>query len=165
MTIDKDGNERKDGQNNPTTEITTVVQNTSASSFLTPKAGNKYESGKDIDYSKTITLRTLLSSSNGGEIGTNLPSYIAEVVTYSNAAGRRNSDAVPGNLSYVHSEDTNKTMASDNEPDEFWGETIIVTKPTGEDKLTPIQIAIITITATAVVGVGIILIKKFVLKK
>lgn len=165
MTIDKDGNERKDGQNNPTTEITTVVQNTSASSFLTPKAGNKYESGKDIDYSKTITLRTLLSSSNGGEIGTNLPSYIAEVVTYSNAAGRRNSDAVPGNLSYVHSEDTSKTMASDNEPDEFWGETIIVTKPTGEDKLTPIQIAIITITATAVVGVGIILIKKFVLKK
>lgn len=165
MTIDKDGNERKDAQNNPTTEITTVVQNTSASNFLTPKAGNKYESGKDIDYSKTITLRTLLSSSNGGEIGTNLPSYIAEVVTYSNAAGRRNTEAEPGNLSYVHSEDSRITMASNNEPDEFWGETIIITKPTGEDKLTEIAIAIITVSSIAVLGVGIVLIKKFVLKK
>lgn len=154
-----------DGNLKENVEIVSVVQNTSASSFLTPKAGNKYESGKDVDYSKTITLRTLLSSSNGGEIGTNLPSYIAEVVKYSNAAGRRDMSAEPANLSYVHSEDSRKTMVSDNEPDEFWGETIIITKPTGEDKLTPIQIAIITVSSMAVLGVGIVLIKKVVLKK
>ena len=52
-----------------------------------------------------------------------------------------------------------------NEEDEFWAETFRITKPTGEDKLTPVQIAIITISAVAILGVGIILIKKFVLKK
>lgn len=52
-----------------------------------------------------------------------------------------------------------------NENDEFWAETFRITKPTGEDKLTPVQIAVITISAVAVLGIGIILIKKFVLKK
>lgn len=156
---DTDRNLKKD------VEITSVVQTTSATEFLTSKAGDKYENGKDVDYSKTITLRTLLSSSTGGELGASLPSYIAEVVKYSNAAGRRDMSAEPGNLSYVHSDDSNMTMANSNEPDEFWGETIIITKPTGEDKLTPIQIAIITIASVATLGVGIVLIKKFVLKK
>ena len=59
----------------------------------------------------------------------------------------------------------NTTFEKLNEEDEFWAETFRITKPTGEDKLTPVQIAIITISAVAVLGVGIILIKKFVLKK
>lgn len=59
----------------------------------------------------------------------------------------------------------NATFEKLNENDEFWAETFRITKPTGEDKLTPVQIAIITISAVAVLGVGIILIKKFVLKK
>ena len=58
-----------------------------------------------------------------------------------------------------------KTYNKLNENDEFWAETFRITKPTGEDKLTPVQIAIITISAVAVLGIGIILIKKFVLKK
>ena len=41
----------------------------------------------------------------------------------------------------------------------------MVTKPTGEDKQEPLQIAIIAISSIAVLGVGIVLIKKFVLKK
>lgn len=52
-----------------------------------------------------------------------------------------------------------------NENDEFWAERFIITKPTGEDKLTTVQIAIISISAVVILGVGIILIKKFVLKK
>lgn len=154
-----------DGNLKENVEIVSVVQNTSASNFLTPKAGDKYESGKDVDYSKTITLKTLLSSSTGGELGATIPSYIAEVVRYSNAAGRRDVEAEPGNLSYVHSDDSEMTMENSNEHDEFWGETIIITKPTGEDKLTPIQIAIITVSSMVVLGVGIVLIKKVVLKK
>lgn len=59
----------------------------------------------------------------------------------------------------------NTTFEKLNEEDEFWAETFRITKPTGEDKLTPVQIAIITISSVAVLGVGIILIKKFVLKK
>lgn len=71
-------------------------------------------------------------------------------------------------LTYVgttFSDLTNTTFEKLNENDEFWAETFRITKPTGEDKLTPVQIAIITISAVAVLGVGIILIKKFVLKK
>lgn len=182
---DTDGNTKSE-------KINTVVVNDKPTSFLIPKAGDTYTE-ETADYSKTITLRTILSATSGGELGANLPSHIAEVVKYSNAAGRRDMGAEPENLSYVHSDNTGMTLENSwlyelegtlyetqnkdeipegatnireaNERDEFWGETIIITKPTGEDKLTPLQIAIITISSIAVIGVGIVLIKKFVLKK
>lgn len=123
------------------------------------------------DTSKKLVVSVGLSASeieNGGVYD----SYIAQVTRYTNAAGRRD-QSTPDNLSYVHSENTNITLDSNNpdtnkkynEEDEFWAETFRITKPTGEDKITPVQIAIITISAVAVLGVGIILIKKFVLKK
>lgn len=115
------------------------------------------------DTSKKLVVSVGLSASeieNGGVYD----SYIAQVTHYTNAAGRRD-ESTPANLSYVHSEDTRITLDKYNEEDEFWAETFRITKPTGEDKITPVQIAIITISAVAVLGVGIILIKKFVLKK
>jgi len=115
------------------------------------------------DTSKKLVVSVGLSASeieNGGVYD----SYIAQVTHYTNAAGRRD-QSTPANLSYVHSEDTGITLDKYNEEDEFWTETFRITKPTGEDKITPVQIAIITISAVAVLGVGIILIKKFVLKK
>ena len=120
---------------------------------------------KENDISKTLKLTTVLSSTGNGQLGTNLPSYIAEITSYSNAAGRRDMAIVPANLSYVHSDDSEITMNTHNEADEFWGESIIISKPTGEDKVTPMQIAIITISSLTVIGVGIILIKKIVLNK
>ena len=116
-----------------------------------------------MDTSKKLVVSVGLSASeieNGGVYD----SYIAQVTHYTNAAGRRD-QSTPANLSYVHSEDTGITLDKYNEEDEFWAETFRITKPTGEDKITPVQIAIITISAVAVLGVGIILIKKFVLKK
>lgn len=124
-----------------------------------------------MDTSKKLVVSVGLSASeieNGGVYD----SYIAQVTHYTNAAGRRD-QSTPDNLSYVHSEDTRITLDSKNpatnkeynEKDEFWAERFTITKPTGEDKITPVQIAIITISAVAVLGVGIILIKKFVLKK
>lgn len=124
-----------------------------------------------MDTSKKLVVSVGLSASeieNGGVYD----SYIAQVTRYTNAAGRRD-QSTPDNLSYVHSENTNITLDSNNpntnkkynEEDEFWAERFTITKPTGEDKITPVQIAIITISAVAVLGVGIILIKKFVLKK
>ena len=139
-----------------TEQINTVVRTTSPSEYLPISA---------IDCNKTITLRTVLASTNDGELGANLPSYIAQITAYSDAAGRGSVGTTPGNLSYVHSDDTSKTMANSNEADEFWGESIIISKPTGEDRITPLQIAIITISAIATLGVGIVLIKKIVLKK
>lgn len=178
------------------THISEVVTNKLASANLTPKPDRKEYDEHSADFSKTIRLNTVLNSSYNGVIGTNIPSYIAEITKYSNAAGRRDMDIVPDNLSYVHSEDNEMTLdsvtvkANDsenvidiskdvynankdkytlirqaNEKDEFWAESIIITKPTGEDRMTPMRIALITITATAVLGVGIFLIRRFALKK
>lgn len=178
-----DKNKYKENSDVSTEKIQTVIRNNTETEFL---------ASNEKDYSKTVTLRTVLSSSTGGELGANIPSYIAEVVKYSNAAGRSDMTAEPENLSYVHSDDKDMTMDSvtyekdgevkeaksmkdvpegakiireANQHDEFWGESIIITKPTGEDKITPIQIAIITVGSMAVLGAGIVLIKKFVLKK
>lgn len=137
---------------------------------LTRKGNENYET-TNTDWSKKIVVSKALSASEI-ESGGVYDSYIAEITHYMNAAGRRD-QSTPANLSYVHSEDTRITLDSENpdtnkkynEEDEFWAETFRITKPTGEDKLTPVQIAIITISAVAVLGVGIILIKKFVLKK
>lgn len=115
------------------------------------------------DTSKKLVVSVGLSASEIENDGV-YDSYIAQVTHYTNAAGRRD-QSTPANLSYVHSEDTGITLDKYNEEDEFWAETFRITKPTGEDKITPVQIAIITISAVAVLGVGIILIKKFVLKK
>lgn len=192
------------------TTIETVIQNTSVTDFLTRYTGNGdeyHEAGTNedgtkrvanADYSKTVTLRTVLTSNSNGELGGNYQSYIAEIMQYSNAAGRRNMEAEPANLSYVNSEDTNVTLDNSwiyeiengdgtttkhttqneseipenainvrlaNEADEFWGETIIITKPTGEDRLSALAITIIVISSLAVIAVGIVLIKKFVIKK
>ena len=172
--------------------ILTVIESKEPTDFLLRKGtAVKYEEkiveGNEIilgntDWSKTAKITTVLSSVSNGEIGGNYPSYIAEIVSYSNAAGRRNMAAEPQNLSYVHSEDTEITLDTKghidesgnvvkggektfNEEDEFWGESIIISKPTGEDKQTGVQIAIITTISVAILGLGIVLIKKFVLKK
>jgi len=173
--------------NADTQKINTIIQNTTASDFLTPKQE------ENIDWTKKIMLRTTLSTVKAGELGAVLPSYLAEITQYSNASGRKDMNATPANLSYVHSDDNDITLENTwkydlegstyivqdennipqnatnkvklNENDEFWGETIEIGKPTGEDKATPLQIVIITISAIATLGVGIVLIKKFVLKK
>ena len=196
------------------TTIETVIQNTSVTDFLTRYTGDNADGTKNYheditddngnvtdanaDFSKTVTLRTVLTSNSNGELGGNYQSYIAEIMQYSNAAGRRNMEAEPANLSYVNSEDTNVTLDNSwiyeiengdgtttkhttqneseipenainvrlaNEADEFWGETIIITKPTGEDRLSALAITIIVISSIAVIAVGIVLIKKFVIKK
>lgn len=173
----RDGELQED--NNNIKEIITSKEETSKKLLQTGKTLkeiNDKNEKKDfinntMDTSKKLVVSVGLSASeieNGGVYD----SYIAQVTHYTNAAGRRD-QSTPDNLSYVHSENTNITLDSNipdtnkkyNEEDEFWAERFTITKPTGEDKITPVQIAIITISAVAVLGVGIILIKKFVLKK
>lgn len=141
----------------------TGIENETINETITTKTGTGKLLIGSNDTSKKLVVSVGLSASeieNGGVFD----SYIAEVTRYTNAAGRRD-QSTPANLSYVHSYDTGKILAEYNEEDEFWAETFRITKPTGEDKLTPVQIAIITITSVAVLGIGIILIKKFVLNK
>ena len=165
---DVEGNKEENNAN--IKEIITITQGTKTKKLLqtgetlgtTTSDKNKFINDT-MDTSKKLVVSVGLSASeieNGGVYD----SYIAQVTHYTNAAGRRD-ESTPANLSYVHSEDTRITLDKYNEEDEFWAETFRITKPTGEDKITPVQIAIITISAVAVLGVGIILIKKFVLKK
>lgn len=132
---------------------------------ITTKTGTNSLKTGEYDANKKLVVSVGLSASEienkGGGV---FDSYIAEVTHYTNAAGRRDK-STPANLSYVHSYNKGITLEYNNEEDEFWAERFTITKPTGEDKLTPVQIAIITITSVAVLGIGIILIKKFVLKK
>lgn len=139
------------------------LQDVSIKESVTSTTGTGKMELNSNDTSKKLVVSVGLSASeieNGGVYD----SYIAEVTHYTNAAGRRD-QSTPANLSYVHSYDTNKTLEDYNEEDEFWAETFRITKPTGEDKLTAVQIAIISVSAVVILGVGIILIKKFVLKK
>lgn len=139
------------------------TNDSSINEIITSTTGTEKMQLKGVDTSKKLVVSVGLSASeieNGGVYD----SYIAQVTHYTNAAGRRD-QSTPDNLSYVHSYDAGKTLEGNNEEDEFWAERFTITKPTGEDKITPVQIAIITISAVAVLGVGIILIKKFVLKK
>ena len=165
---DVEGNKEENNAN--IKEIITITQGTKTKKLLqtgetlgtTTSDKNKFINDT-MDTSKKLVVSVGLSASeieNGGVYD----SYIAQVTHYTNAAGRRD-QSTPDNLSYVHSYDARKTLEGNNEEDEFWAERFTITKPTGEDKITPVQIAIITISAVAVLGVGIILIKKFVLKK
>ena len=145
---------KRDGTGTEDENIKEQIKSTTGTEKMKPKG---------VDTSKKLVVSVGLSASeieNGGVYD----SYIAQVTHYTNAAGRRD-QSTPDNLSYVHSYDAGKTLEDNNEEDEFWAERFTITKPTGEDKITPVQIAIITISAVAVLGVGIILIKKFVLKK
>lgn len=165
---DVEGNKEENNAN--IKEIITITQGTKTKKLLqtgetlgtTTSDKNKFINDT-MDTSKKLVVSVGLSASEIENDGV-YDSYIAQVTHYTNAAGRRD-QSTPANLSYVHSYDTNKTLKDYNEEDEFWAETFRITKPTGEDKITPVQIAIITISAVAVLGVGIILIKKFVLKK
>ena len=203
MTYYNDGGEElEDGK-----ELTPIITNTEPSDIIIkttdPADEDRY------DYNKTVTLtKTLSIMEIKKENGISIPLYIGEISEYTNAAGRRDMEAVPDNLKYVHSEDTNMTVDSFsyeedsdgkihfkeytrgedgridyeesyqglsddeiatviplNELDEFWGERILITKPTGEDKAFPTQLVIVISSSVVVLGIGLILIKKYALKK
>lgn len=101
---------------------------------------------------KTTLLTTTLSSTGNLDI----ESYIAQVMAYTNSAGRRDELSIPGNLKYI------TTNLGTIESDEAWGEKITITKPFGEDRTA--TIAITVIVALTVVAVGVVAIKKYVIK-
>lgn len=160
---DTDGNTLVEKKNVYKQDGTEIAEEEEIKEQITSTTGTRKMELNSNDTSKKLVVSVGLSASeieNGGVYD----SYIAEVTHYTNAAGRRD-QSTPANLAYVHSYDAGKTLENYNEEDEFWAETFRITKPTGEDKLTTVQIAIISISAVVILGVGIILIKKFVLKK
>ena len=171
-------------------------------------------SADNVDRDNAALLTRLVSASD--RVGDDLVyvSHIAEVTSFSNAAGRRafnipntrqlnqaTTPMIPGTLNnrewdiqynfleYVHSNDTAITMQEDewygwrsryvhnwersrahrnftNQSTESWAETIIIRPPTGGDDTLANLILYVGTTAgaIAVIGVGIVLIRKFVVK-
>ncbi|MCL2354522.1 MAG: hypothetical protein FWC68_01260, partial [Oscillospiraceae bacterium] len=160
----------------------------------------------DVDNTIEVSLTTTLRG-NAEEL--RFVSHIAEIVSFTNAAGRRlSNDTIPGTLNnrygavhpdyaivgfgivdydglqaglleYVHSDEAGVNMEHDarradtegyhpsNQPIEFWGETILITDPLGGEDTQWERAMIIAVAAgvVTVVGVGIVVIKKFVLTK
>ena len=145
----------------------------------------------DTDFTKKVTLtRTLDVKELQDNGGITIPTYLSEIAVFSNAAGRRNMECTNENLDYVHSEDNEmvldayaykegeeikyglesevpdlKQATQLTEKDEYWGEKILVTKPTGGDRQTIITVTIVAVSSLVVLGAGIVLIKKYALKK
>lgn len=93
----------------------------------------------------------------------NFKNYIAEVMSYSNAAGRRATTSTPGNAEAV-----NKYSVPDDvttlEPDEDAAEEInLGTAAGGDGKTVYVWLAVITI-AVAVTATGTFVIKKYIVK-
>ena len=109
-----------------------------------------------------LTLTKTLSASDTLEF----PSYIAQVVSPSvNIAGSRISGTIPNNAKYVQAYADMATL--DNlqmEKDEYWAETFRIVPTTGEDKQSSYILTISITSGLAIIVVGIILIRKFVIK-
>lgn len=132
----------------------------------------KLEAGKINDNIKQKVYIDSLDATSGKKEFT-YRSYAAQLVWPTNSpmvseAGTLSNGMNLGNLETVQSyvDDLNnvsiKTIVPEN--DEALAETVIITMPTGQDKETPTML-IITITASlAVLAIGIVLIKKYVIK-
>ena len=157
--------------------VETILQSKKSTSTLVPT---------EKDNTKSLLLKGTLTSLNTD--GLTYDSYIAQVAKYSNAVGRDDTEAVPANpayaSTYVNIEGGNIQLTPPEPPrqidggatyefehDEYWAERIRVTSPTGgtdpEEKIekTMTPIIITAISSITVVGLGILGIKKFVLKK
>ncbi|MBQ6992237.1 MAG: hypothetical protein IJN50_04950 [Clostridia bacterium] len=115
------------------------------------------------NYDRKIVLTKTLNTNNIKDMS--FDSYNAEILSYSVASGRKAKDSTPGNMNidrYSYTDDNAKILKEEGfESDEFWGETIIITAPTGNN--TALWI-ILGVTCALIIAGGVFGIKKFVLK-
>ena len=118
---------------------------------------------KNIDRQKELMYSVKLSPkyklSTGGIV--QFENYIAEVMKYTNAVGRR-ADSTPANAEFIS--EARESYGKIHEKDEADTGTIQVGAATGKDEKTAQIIAISIVISTAIVGLGVIGIKKYVLK-
>ena len=122
--------------------------------------GKLITSGQGADF--TLKLTKTLSAAGTSEF----PSYIAQIISPAvNLAGSRITGTTPNNAKYVQAYADMATL--DNlgmEADEYWGETFRVIPTTGEDKQSSYALTIAITSGLAVMVVGIVLIRKFIIK-
>lgn len=130
---------------------------------LQTKNGKMIGTGGDATFKLAIT-KNGLTAADASSLET--LSYIGQVISpTTNLAGTKIKGTTPNNLQYVQSYADMATLDNLNaEEDEYWAETFRVIPTTGGDKFT-IPVIILSITSgLAVVVVGIVLIKKFIIK-
>lgn len=122
----------------------------------TTQPTGKLESGGNKLYTVTLGRNPLSSTGN-----LDFENYIAEVMSYTNAVGRRSMTSTPGNAEIIdHENREGKT----HEIDEADTASIQINARSGEDKETNYIIIIAVAGALVVMAVGAILVKKYVIK-
>ena len=122
--------------------------------------GKLVNSGQGADF--TLSLTKTLSASDTLEF----PSYIAQVISPTvNLAGSRISGSTPNNAKYVQAYADMATLENlDMESDEYWAETFRIVPTTGGDKQSSYALTIAITAGLGVIVVGIVLIRKFIIK-
>lgn len=130
---------------------------------LRTKNGANINANGVAEFKLTIT-KTGLTASDTASLET--LSYIGQVVSpTANLAGSRITGTTPNNLQYVQSYADMATLDNlGTEEDEYWAETFRIVPTTGGDKKTAPIITISIAAGLTVVAVGIVCIKKFIIK-
>lgn len=134
------------------------MQQTTINTILktTESTGKMDNTDKEVMY--TITLGKDPISSTGN---LNFENYIAEVMSYTNAAGRRAMTSTPGNAEIIdHEHRAGKT----HEIDEADTARIQIGTAAGEDQITNYIIIIAVAAGIALVAIGAFVIKKYIIK-
>ena len=98
------------------------------------------------------------------------PSYIAQIITpITSLSGTKITGSTPNNLEYVQSHYSvarldDLGLGKGTEIDEFWAETFRIVPTTGEDKQSNFMLVISITAGLVVIAVGVIVIKKFMMK-
>ncbi len=123
----------------------------------TTEATGKMENNGEVRiYNITLGKNPISSTGN-----LSFENYIAEVMSYTNAAGRRTLDSTPGNAEIIdHEHRKGKT----HEKDEADTARIQIGVATGEDEKTNYTIIMAVIAGIAVIAAGAFVVKKYVIK-
>lgn len=122
----------------------------------TKTTGKMENNGTAVIYKITLGKNPISSTGN-----LNFENYIAEVMSYTNAAGRRAMTSTPGNAEIIdHEHREGKT----HEIDEADTARIQVGAATGEDGTTNYIIITVVIAGVMVIVAGAVLVKKYVIK-
>lgn len=122
----------------------------------TQPTGKMQNNGEVVLYTVTLGKNPISSTGN-----LNFENYIAEVMSYTNAVGRRSMTSTPGNAEIIdHENREGKT----HEIDEADTASIQIGTATGEDEKANYIIIIAVAGALVVMAIGAILVKKYVIK-
>jgi hypothetical protein len=122
----------------------------------TEATGKMENDGEVVLYTVALGKNPISSTGN-----LNFENYIAEIMSYTNAAGRRSMTSTPGNAEIIEAE---KRDGKTHEKDEADTGRIQIGVATGKDQTTNYIIITTVIVGIALIAVGVFVVKKYVIK-